>query len=538
MSESFSLVSEPWIEVERLDGSVAAASTLEVLSRAHELRGIVADPLESAALHRHLLAVLHRAYEGPASRKEWLAIVRAKRFDDGRVGAYLERVGGRMDLFHPTHPFAQTRGLAEKFKVSAIELLGFERSMWGAGRELFQHRSENFTPDFSPARAARALLAHHAFAAGGLVRKPGEPTAATNAPLVRSAVVLLRGRTLFDTLVSNLLVYSPEDSMPISGTLEDAPSWEQPPPPRDLDEKKEPQHLPLGWLDLLTWTSRRLELVRDGDLITGFVRAVGKGLAEGTPRDPMVTYKRSDKFGEVCIGLDRDRVFWREAPALFASGLGTGDKGFHRPKALDQVSSREALEVLGHDVAYTLDVLGLNADSKRLSVIYLIRAEHLRALARLFEDGSAFTEVELAIKNAETAVFALRTALRDYARTALSPGDRDPDPKDVSALVSSFGAEREAWSALKLHFDELLSALGKSDDRDECRHRFAGACRSVAMDRYAAATAVGRDSGRWLQAEAIGRRTLAQRLVPLRESEKRAPASEERGKEQVMENPQ
>lgn len=536
MSESFSLVSEPWIEVERLDGSVAAASTLEVLSRAHELRGIVADPLESAALHRHLLAVLHRAYEGPASRKEWLAIVRAKRFDDGRVGAYLERVGDRMDLFHPTHPFGQTRGLAEKFNVDPIERLGFERSKWGAARELFQHRPAGYSSSMSPAEAARALLAHHAFATGGLVKKPGEPTSATAAPLVRAAVVLLRGPTLFDTLVSNLLVYAPEDSMPISGTSEDAPSWEQPIPPPDLHEKKEPQRLPLGWLDLLTWTSRRLELVREGERVTGFVRAVGKGLAEGTPRDPMVTYKLVEKRGVISIGLDPNRVFWREANALFASGLGTGERRFHRPKALDQVSSREALEVLGHDAAFTLDILGLSAEKSRLD---LIRAEHLRALARLFEDGSAFTEVELAIKNAETAVFALRTALRDYARTALSPGDRDPDSKDVSALVSSFGAEREAWSALKLHFDELLSALGKSDDRDECRHRFAGACRSVAMDRYAAATAVGPDSGRWLQAEAIGRRTLAQRLVPLRESEKkRAPASEERGKEQVMENPQ
>ena len=134
------------------------------------------SPLVVAAITRHLLAVLYRVCDGPSSVEQWRSLATAGQFDESRVHAYLDGVADRMDLFHPTRPFAQTRGLIEQFAeyVTPIDELEVVRARWGGGRELFRHRPASPPPRMAPARAARALLAHQAFATGGLVKKPGK----------------------------------------------------------------------------------------------------------------------------------------------------------------------------------------------------------------------------------------------------------------------------------------------------------------------------------------------------------------------------
>ena len=98
----FNLTREPWIPVEALDGSVFDLSTRDVLQRAHELRALAdPSPLVVAALTRHLLAVLHRSYDGPRFMKEWGAIARAGAFAAVRVDALrvelrVDRVGAAL----------------------------------------------------------------------------------------------------------------------------------------------------------------------------------------------------------------------------------------------------------------------------------------------------------------------------------------------------------------------------------------------------------------------------------------------------------
>ncbi len=191
MTASFDLTTQPWIPCERMDGTRVELSTHDALVEAHALRGITdGSPLVVAALHRHLLAVLHRVVDGPRGFEAWAEVVKRGVFPPERVADYLAGVRERMDLFHPTHPFAQVRGLVEVFPdhQDPIDQLGFERARWGGGRELFQHRPDDHRAVMGPAEAARTLLAHHAFATGGLVKKPGEPTSATAAPLVPDAL--------------------------------------------------------------------------------------------------------------------------------------------------------------------------------------------------------------------------------------------------------------------------------------------------------------------------------------------------------------
>lgn len=65
MTISFNLIDEPWIPCIRLDGKPDELSLRAVFAQAHQLREIRGDsPLETASLHRLLLAVLHRVF-GP-----------------------------------------------------------------------------------------------------------------------------------------------------------------------------------------------------------------------------------------------------------------------------------------------------------------------------------------------------------------------------------------------------------------------------------------------------------------------------------------
>ena len=407
MTTAFNLTREPWIPVESLDGRTFDISTRDALRRAHELRALAdPSPLVVAALTRHLLAVLHRSYDGPRSMTEWAAIARVGAFGPARVEAYLDRVEDRMDLFHPTHPFAQTRGLVGQFPDSAmpIDELEILRARWGTAREVFRHLPER-QPRMAPARAARALLAHQAFATGGLVRKPGEPTAATAAPLARAALVVVRGKTLFQTLVANLLRYGAEEPVPTGGAR-DACSWEQHPPPRELRQTVEPKRLPRGYLDLLTWLSRRVELVHDGTAVTAFVNAVGQGLDPATPRDPMVAYRKHEKRGWLPIAIDVDHAFWRSSAALFETSR--ADTSFYeRPRAIDLVANPDALEILG-DAMYDIEVLGMAGDKSRVDAV---RFERVQAHGRCFDDPDAGTAVREALGYAQRAVGALNDAI-------------------------------------------------------------------------------------------------------------------------------
>lgn len=509
---TFNLTREPWIPVETSDGAVVERSTRDVLRSAHELRALAdPSPLVVGALTRHLLAVLHRAYDGPRSMTKWCEIATSGAFDPARVDAYLDRVEDRMDLFHPTLPFAQTRGLTERFReyIAPIDELEIVRAKWGGGRALFRHRPPSPAPTMTAARSARALLAHHAFATAGLVRKPDEPTSATAAPLTRAGLVILRGDSLFKTLVANLLIYNTEEAEPFStGGAADACAWEQQPPPKELRRSDEPKRVPHGYLDLLTWQSRRVELIREGDLVTGFINAVGQGLADGSPRDPMVTYHRHEKHGLLPVGIDVDRGFWREVNALFETTRGNSAP-FERPRAIDLVAKDDVIEILGREAMFDVDVLGIAADDPR-PPLDAVRIERVSVQVRCFNDDDARTAVNESLDRARELVTALRSALWTYARHALAPGGREPDTSAVRALVDSFGAEPAVWSAMGVAFEEMLRTLAK--DPAEAARAFESAATAIVREVFRSATARPETSARWLKSRALAERALHQNL--------------------------
>jgi CRISPR system Cascade subunit CasA len=108
MNVSFNLIDQPWLPCVRLDGQPLRLGLYDALAQAHTLRELQGEiPLSTAALHRLLLAILHRNF-GPRNRSEWARLWRAGRWDAGALHAYFDRWRDRFDLFHEAYPFYQS----------------------------------------------------------------------------------------------------------------------------------------------------------------------------------------------------------------------------------------------------------------------------------------------------------------------------------------------------------------------------------------------------------------------------------------------
>jgi len=504
MSERFCLVDERWIPCEQMDGSRTELGIGETLLCAHELRAIAdSSPLVTAALHRLLLAILHRCF-GPPDIGAWIALYRAGRLDPSALMGYLGRWRRRFDLFHTEQPFYQVRGLP--FDPDPVSILVTERTAWGGGVNLFEHRPRDVGSSLEPGEAARCLLAAHGFSPGGLVKKRGEPTSATAAPLNRGAIVLVRGETLFATLVLNLLVYAPDHALPIQGRgTKDAPAWERDSLPRSLRRSAEPRRMPSGWIDLLTWQSRRLELRVEAGRVVGCVRCVGEGLGDGAPRDPMLGWKMDVKRGAIPVGFDPERAFWRDSHALFQAA--DQAKDVERPKALDQLARADVRAVVPPDRRFALDLLGMRGNQAR---VLLVRAERVPVSAKLLADADLGASVRDVLASAEATASALRAALFALARHALAPGERNPDTEDVRGLIESLGKEAAFWSRTKRHFDSYLERL--TDDEVGARSAFSLALREEARRAFDEASAAVGMSARALKGAALAAHVLARKL--------------------------
>ena len=107
----FNLIEEPWIPV-REGKEIREVGLAEALLQAHAFDRLEdPSPLVEVALLRVLLAVLHRALDGPKSEDELFTLFEAGRFPKDHITAYLEEHRERFWLIHPEAPFWQIADL-------------------------------------------------------------------------------------------------------------------------------------------------------------------------------------------------------------------------------------------------------------------------------------------------------------------------------------------------------------------------------------------------------------------------------------------
>ena len=249
MKPAFDLLKSPWVPCIRADGRIVELSLRDALAQAHELRELHGEsPLVTAALHRLLLAVLHRVF-GPPTTGKWAALWAAGRWDVAQVDTYLNRWRHRFDLFHAERPFYQAAD--DRVRPKSVASLVHDVAS-GNNPTLFDHHTEEVGIALTPAQAARMVVAAQAFGLGGL---SGLAQKFTDAPCASCVIFLVQGGTLFETLALNLVRHPDPAYTPIPHQPDDCPAWE-------MDAPFSPSRsTPCGYLDYLTWQNRRILLV-------------------------------------------------------------------------------------------------------------------------------------------------------------------------------------------------------------------------------------------------------------------------------------
>lgn len=479
----FNLVDQRWIPCLMLaTGKARDLSLRETLTQAHEVREIFDNsPLVTVALHRFLLAVLYACIKGPRDFDEWKELWANKRWDEAKINQYLDDWKHRFNLFDMERPFYQvppmkkeasskkaakkkeeTSAESEPVEFHPVALLAHEAAT-GNNATLFDHRFNDAATAFSPAEAARYLIARQAFSVGGGVSQPFN---LSHAPLASGFTVLPQGGNLFETLALNLIAYTAERPIVGRSDSEDAPIWQQDKPDNPNDKGTRVR----GYVDYLTWQSRQIYLEPEGNPpLVRRCQLQQKLKLSDQPLlfDPFKCYnfERDDKGNDKAakaFSLKPARALWRDSDALFQQ-VKDEKKGARRPEVFNYLAMIELARQNGDveaDAAYAFTVYGFSTEpGKAANVIHWAR-ERLPLPLSYMTDGALVEVLTDALKLAEEMANNLKASVKVLALTLVGKQDADK-------FAGSFGAESLYWSRLETPFKKLLLALPKQNREDE-----------------------------------------------------------------------
>ncbi|NLX22435.1 MAG: type I-E CRISPR-associated protein Cse1/CasA [Phycisphaerae bacterium] len=502
---NFNLIDEPFIPCLMADGTQRDWGLRDVLTRAPEIREVRDEsPLVTIALHRLLLAILHRNF-GPTSLKEWKRLWTAGQFDTSTLNGYFERWHDRFDLFNPQHPFYQTGNMVTKDPLPAAAL--FDHYACNNNATLFDHTVNDPPLPLDFAATARGLIYRQAFALGLGVSPDvvinGRPTKTGNrqdSTLARGLILLVRGENLFQTLMCNLTATETAD--------DDLPVWE-----RDDPEVAIGLGHVTGRLDLYTAQSRRLLLIlpQDGDgrLIRQIHFAQGRKVADET--DPMKPYRRHEKLGWLVMGLDAERAVWRDSAALLALAHDSD-----RPvAALNWMARAIADGILPPGRQWALDVFGAATQPGKATSLLLFRHERMPLPLTYLAHGELVETLAIALQRAQDAAESLEKAAWRTARETLKPTTEDgslgkKDRDAITAKADAIAPSRLYWSRLEVPFHRFLVDLAETgaDTQHALAQWVLGTVVPSARAAYDHSIDLMDSSSRFVRAVAMGRQTL------------------------------
>jgi len=446
---SFNLVDEPWIPCTDHEGGKRLLSLHDFFIYAHEMRSLSCqNPLAEAALLRVLLAVVHRAVNGPKKRDDWKELYLKKHFDE-RLTEYLEKWRNRFDIFSTDKPFYQTKGLLvinEKGEpvpqyITSI-MLGTSS---GNNKTLFDHTTANLPIRLTPAEAVMTLITAQMYSLGGLNRKTTKPfgyqQSFLNAVMVSGIFLFLVGESMFESLLLNLLVY--DDVEPIPNTPDDAPVWER----SDLGGTgaKEPK----GYLDFLTCKCRHIILVpeRTNGMVTVEHIHIAQGEAFPSIPNPSFLSKKSKEGNWYHPQLDVDRLVWRDSVSLFS----LDEVDDRRPKAFRQVGNASMRAIVNLPRRYNCTSIAL-ANDKANPLAW--RRESLNVPLSLLSDKETVATLKVGMSLAEEGADAVRKSVFKFMLEFLPKKS-----KDVGEKAAASGAVQRYWDMMEGHFHRFLLDL-------------------------------------------------------------------------------
>ncbi len=489
--KKFNLIDEPWIPVLK-DERVVEVGIGEALLQAHEFTRIeTPSPLEEAALHRPLLAVLHRALRGPRRLEDVLDWWREGGFPQNPIRDYLNRFRDRFFLFHPEAPFLQIGDLPETNPKPWSKLLPELAS--GNNPTLFDHTTEENLPKATYAQAARALLVNQTFTLGGVIGNIGPiKFYGPAAPLAREALFLPMGKNLFETFLLNFVPYAPEG---------DAPIWEVS-PLRFEDVASRKSAWPLsGRTRVYTWPARGVRLLDEGDGVRFMGYGPGVEPLEAPHRDPMVAQRLDAKGNLLTLRLSEERSFWRDFSAMLPR------QGGKVAATLEHAENLQGELEESEEVRVTLRVIGQVSKPGQDKVLDVRREVY--PLPSKFLTPKAEENLEKALKEAEALGQGLERLALQVAQGVV--GERAL--KELKDFARSLPLERLYWHALDGAFPDFLARVEEGASLDLWRE----ALRGAALEAWKATRRFLGTGARHLKALAQGEQEFGRLLGELGE---------------------
>lgn len=473
--DSFPLTDRPWIMVLDRTGRLHVVSLRQLFADAAQFRALAGDlPTQAFAILRLLLAILHRAVDGPGDERDWRRLWRRPDLPVADINGYLDDYQSRFDLLHPSTPFYQVANLT----TANGEITGLDRIIADVPSNVpyLTSRLGEALERVTPAEAARWVVHCQAYDTSGI--KSG----AVGDPRVKGGKgypigtglcgalggIFLQGDNLRETLLLNLI---PLDTDYLRQDPRDSPVWER--PPHGPAEEDAERRGPYGVLNLYTWQSRRIRLFGDHNEITGALVTNGDKLAwdNRVQQEPMTAWRRS-KNQEKALKLplvylpathDHTRALWRGLGTLLPTknSAGRSEGANHVPPALMQWLAR--LRNAGHlDVNYrvTTQAVGVVYGTQQ-SVIDEVYHDAVTMNVQVFDPTSdlATTVIDSAA-DAEAAVHPLRRLAENLCRAGGGTGDKPEDPPRTAAAR----AAELAFAELDHLFREWLRALDSETD--------------------------------------------------------------------------
>lgn len=452
---SFNLLEECWIPVRALDGHMCECSLRDTLDHCQELSGIADSiPIVHSALLRLLIALVHRAIEGPCTMDERKALLKSGRLPMERIGRYLKRWADMFDLFDPVRPFMQVpalQGLQCEFPVSKL----CPEHTSGNNPVLFDHSFDDRPRFMAAPELARRLVSLQATA---LTSGKSALSHTKDSPSGRAALIFVQGLNLFETIVLNMVRYDR------GSAKADSAVWEREPP--SLDHLREtPERNPVGPADRYTWRSRAILLkVENRNGVLGASRmlfASGESLSpEAFAGDPMAAYKMVEEHGLVALTLRTERKFWRDYLALLPRSA--RESGYMPPRVVEEAA--ELVEDYQDLAVMVLAQAAVPGQPK----IEIWRKEAFPLPKSFFQQGSEGLLLNLrsAIGKAEEVYQVLQKA--GYALAAgliARDGSRKPAPGDVRSLLGSLNIIPQYWTRLETEFPRLVRDIGSGREQ-------------------------------------------------------------------------
>lgn len=450
--DDYNILEEKWIPCLSMENILNRHSIRDVFNNACNLREIHAQsPLVTISIYRLLLTILHRVF-GPKDSDEWIELYNYGSFDYERISDYLRKWSNRFCLFSDTHPFYQVNNFPRD-KTSRCSKLQLECAS-GNNVTLFDHSYESSNNSIPPEDAVCFLLASQNYEVTGKSASGYRKSA----PLINGLQVLVFGRSIWEILLLNLVIYNGNDR-PFDHKGQDSPIWE-----RDeynfIENPKTKK--PNGYLEYLTFQNRFIQLFRDENSSNALVNEVGISQGNKLPdnwlNDPFMVYIKQNNDEIKPLKLRSARAAWRDYHSL----LGVNPRSKQSPN-VELINYHVVRDILPAKVSLSLNVFGVESDKGKIN---LWRHERFPLSVDIFDDNDISNRIIEAIALAESArdmllnaLYSLNIELHHFSK--LKKNDKKAlDPGAV---------EQHYWSRLELPFISFIEGLAKhsnSGDND------------------------------------------------------------------------